>query len=320
LSLFAARADGDGHVVLVGPGDDAAVWRPPASTAVVVTQDVLVEDVDFLRSWTTPYLLGRRAATISLSDLAAMGARPALCTASLCLPARTCVDDVAALHLGLVEAASASGCRLVGGDVSATAGPLVVDTVAIGTVEEGLILRRDAGRAGDVLAVTGTLGRAAAGLRLLRDGDGAAPPPAAQAWRRAQLEPQARIAEGMRLAASGVLCAGDLSDGVLVDAARTATSSGCAAELWLDHLPVDAELRSVFADGWAELALGGGEDFELLFAAADQVVAEVVATWPASLAPITVVGRLCEGTGVRLFEHDGGAELPLPKVSSRHFA
>jgi thiamine-monophosphate kinase len=321
LSLLLERDHGDGRGVIVGPGDDAAVWRPPAGMSLVTTQDVLVEDVDFRRAWTAPYLLGRRALTISLSDLAAMGARPALCMASLCLPPRTCVDDVAALHLGILDAASDSGCRLVGGDLSATAGPLVIDSVAIGTVEEGLILRRDAGRPGDVLAVTGVLGRAAAGLRLLSGAEPAAPSAGvAETWRKAQLAPVARLDEGLRLAASGVRCAGDLSDGLLVDAGRTAVGSGCAADLWLDRIPVDAELRHWVGDSWVELALGGGEDFELLVAASEQVIGAVSTAWPARLAPITVIGRLRAGTGVHLYEHQGGAERPLPPVHSRHFA
>ena len=315
-----------GHVVpeghlLIGPGDDAAVWQPPPGRALVVTQDALVEGVDFHRDWTTPHLLGRRCLAVSLSDLAAMGATPAFCVVTLCAPGDTPLADVEALHGGIEEIAGQLGCPLVGGDVSAIAGPLVLDVVAAGTVDPALTLRRDTGRPGDLLLVTGRLGRAAAGLRLLQ----AAPPVAVaqagveQAWRAAQLDPAPRLAEGLFLAAAGVRCAGDLSDGLLVDARRTAAASRCAAELWRDALPVDAELGQVFHDEWLDLTAGGGEDFELLAAVDPAQVEALRRDWPDDLAPLSVVGRLVAGEGVRLLDHEGGAELALPRVGSRHF-
>lgn len=317
--LLERAAASPSNGLVIGPGDDAAVWCPPPRVAVVTTQDVLVEDVDFLRSWTTPYLLGRRALTVSLSDLAAMGARPAQCLVSLCLPPSTFVDDVLALQLGLLECAAAYGCQVAGGDVSEIRGPLVVDVTALGTVGGGLVLRRDAGRPGDVLLVTGVLGRAAAGLRLLRDGGVDATVADARTWRQAQLEPAARVEEGLRLAAAGVRCAGDLSDGLLVDVRRTAAASGCGAVLWLDRLPVDASLRQTFGEDWLELAVGGGEEFELLAAAPREVIDSVRAAWPATLASLTEIGCLVGDDAVRLLETEGGDALPLPPVRSRHF-
>ena len=306
--------------VMVGPGDDAAVWRPATGRDLVLTQDALVEGVDFRREWTTPYLVGRRALVLSLSDLAAMGADPAWCMASICAAPSTRLDDALAIHLGITEAATETGCRLVGGDISSIDGPLVVDVGAGGEVDAASVLRRDGGRPGDLLAVTGVLGRAAAGLRLLGGGTAGVSIDAQDAavWRRAQLEPRARLAEGRRLAAAGVRCGGDLSDGLLVDARRTAVACGCRAELWLDQIPVDASLRRAF-DDWAEIALGGGEDFELLVAAPEALVAAVRADWPRRLAPLSVVGRLVEGAGVRLLDSPGGVEQPLPAARSRHF-
>jgi thiamine-monophosphate kinase len=308
-----------GAGVLVGSGDDAAVWQPPPGTAVVVTQDALVEGEDFRRDWIGPHLLGRRCLEVALSDIAAMGAVPGWCTATICAPASTGVDDVLALALGLREAAAEAGCSLVGGDLSGIRGPLVVDVCVGGWVEPERALLRDAGRPGDVLAVTGTLGAAAAGLRVLRDG---APAGAAaeqvEAWVGAQLRPRARVAEGRRLAALGVRCAGDLSDGLLVDAERTGAASGCRAELRLEALPVAEGLRDAFPGRWEELALGGGEDFELLVAAPAALLERVAAAWPPELAPLTEVGVLREGrSGVRLLSE--GADRSLPPVSSRHF-
>jgi thiamine-monophosphate kinase len=315
--LTGSAAAGPG--VLLGSGDDAAVWQPPPGTAVVVSQDALVEGEDFHRDWTTPHLLGRRCLEVALSDLAAMGAVAGWCTATVCAPASTAVDDVLALALGLADAGEEAGCSLVGGDLSGIRGPLVVDVCVGGWVEPDRVLRRDAGRPGDLLAVTGRLGAAAAGLRALRSevGAGVAPERLA-AWTAAQLRPRARLAEGRRLAALGVRCAGDVSDGLIVDAGRTAAASGCRAELRLEALPLAEGLPDAFPEDWEELALGGGEDFELLVAAPPPLMERVAVAWPPELAPLTQVGVLREGSGgVRLLA--GGDERPLPAVLSRHF-
>ncbi|HEY0410366.1 MAG TPA: thiamine-phosphate kinase [Candidatus Dormibacteraeota bacterium] len=314
--LTAAAVPGEG--VLVGPGDDAAVWQPPAGMAVVVSQDALVEGEDFRRDWTGPHQLGRRCLEVALSDLAAMGAVAGWCTATVCAPSTTILDDVLALTLGLRQAGGEAGCSLVGGDLSGIRGPLVVDVCVGGWVDPGRVLRRDAGRAGDRLAVTGSLGGAAAGLRVLHEG---APEGASRStvrgWLDAQLRPRARLAEGRRLAELGVRCAGDLSDGLLVDAGRTAAASGCRAEIVAERLPLAAGLREAFPEDWRELALGGGEDFELLVAAPPAVLARAIAAWPAGLATLTEVGVLREGAGVGLVER--GAPRTPPRVQSRHF-
>lgn len=307
--------------LVLGPGDDSALWQPPDGRLLALTQDALVEGVDFRRDWTTPYLLGRRTLALSLSDLAAMGATPAFCLVTLCAPGDTSLADVEALHDGLQAIALEHSCPVVGGDLSAIDGPIVLDVVAGGSVAPDGALRRDAGRPGDLLVVTGVLGRAAAGLRFLRDGAVAAAPSTdvVAAWRSAQLDPAPRLAEGRALAAAGVRCAGDVSDGLVVDARRTAEASACAAELWRNALPVDPELGEAFGNDWSVLALGGGEDFELLAAVAPDSVDGLRRGWAAELAPLTVVGRLVDGSGLRLLDRAGGSELALPPVASRHF-
>lgn len=317
--LREVAAAGAGEALLVGPGDDAAVWSPPSGRELALTQDALVEDRDFRRGWLSPRALGRRALAVSLSDLAGMGAAPAWCLATLCAPGDTEVDDVLEIQRGLVAAAAGAGCAVAGGDVSDTPGPLVIDVSAGGTAAPGRWLRRDAGRPGDALLVTGSLGAAAAGLLWLEGGvldRGAAH---AAAWVDALLAPRARVAEGLRLAEAGVRCAGDVSDGLVADAARTARASGCGAELWLDALPVAPGLQQRFAEQWPDLALGGGEDFELLCAAAPGLADRLLAAWPAALAPLRRVGRLTGGGGVVLLRHAGGAAMPLPRQRSRHW-
>ena len=293
----------------------------PPGECVVATQDAVVEDVDFRREWTSPAAVGSKALAVALSDLAASGARPLCCTATVCAAPATRVDDLLAIQAGLRLRGDKAGCPLVGGDLSATAGPLVVDVAAIGTAPADRLLRRSAGRPGQVLVVTGALGRAAAGLEVLRGRGGRATGLRRDRWVALQNHGRARLREGLALAAAGVRCAGDLSDGLLVDAGWTARSSGCAAELWLDALPVDAELREVFPTSWTELALGGGEDFELLAATDEAGLPDLLASWPRGLAPLTAVGRLVAGTGVRIVESRGSdREVAAPPVRSRHFA
>src|SRR5665213_2273848 len=236
-------------------GDDAAVWRPPPGHDLAVSIDAVVEDVDFRRDWISPRQLGRKAFTVAASDLAGMGAQVVNCVATLCARGSEQFEDVIEIQRGLCEAAASCGCALIGGDVSAIDGPLVIDVCVTGSLPAGRALRRSAGREGDVLMVSGVLGRAAAGLRLLRESR--APADLVETrWIEAQLQPPSRLAEGRRLLDAGVLCGGDISDGLLLDAARTARACGCAAELWADSLPVDAPLRDRFGREWLELAGG----------------------------------------------------------------
>jgi thiamine-monophosphate kinase len=319
LTAIAGR-HGDDRRLMVPSGDDAAVWQPPGGAGIVISQDAIVEGEDFQRSWIDPEGLGRRALAVAVSDLAAMGARPALCLVTFCAPAASRVDDLLAIQEGICAAASEAGCCVAGGDVSAIAGPLVIDVVVVGTVDPGRALRRDRGLPGDLLVVTGCLGGAAAGLRLLLDGRrGSVPAPVEERWLARQLRPRARLGEGQALLRLGVACAGDLSDGLIVDVGRITDASACAAELWLESIPADPDIRTLLGDGWAAAALGGGEDFELVAAVAAERWDGLLARWPAGLEPLQVVGRLTPGTGLRLLDHRDGEAVALPRVASRHF-
>lgn len=317
LERLVAIAEGTSGTA--GGGDDAAVWTPLPGSDLAVSIDALVEDIDYRRAWITPRLLGRRAFTVAVSDLAGTGAEPVHCVATLCARGSEQLEDVLEIQRGLCEAAAAAGCAVVGGDVSAIAGPLVIDVCVTGSLPRGCALRRSAGRAGDLLLVTGVLGRAAAGLRLLLDGS-TAKTAEEQVWLDAQLQPAARLGEGRRLLSAGVRCGGDISDGLLVDAARTARACGHAAELWAASLPVDAGLRARFGSEWLQLAAGGGEDFELVAAVPEADVPALLADWPSHLAPLTIVGALRDGSGVRLLDRRSGDEMAQPATRAAHFS
>ncbi len=312
-----ARATAQGLVL--GTGDDAAIWAPDPGREVAISQDALVEGVDFRRRWISPRRLGARALAIALSDLAGMGAKPAWCAATLCAPAATCAEDVMEIQRGLCAAAASAGCVVAGGDVSAIDGPLVIDVSVGGTLAPGAALRRDRGAPGQVVVVTGTLGRAAAGLRLLLDG-GAELSGQEAAWVEAQRSPAARVAEGLSLVAAGVRCGGDISDGLLVELERITGMSGCGADIWLDRIPVEAALVSDFGAAWPELALGGGEDFELVAALPEAALGALLAGWSRDLTPLSVVGRLRSGSDVAVLDREGGERVPSPRTTSRHFA
>jgi thiamine-monophosphate kinase len=257
--------------VVLGIGDDAAVLEPARGMLDVLTTDSLVEGVHFRREWTSAAAIGHKALAVNLSDLAAMGAAPRASLLSLALPVDFPLADFDALVGGFVALASASGAALVGGNLTRSPGPLVVDVTAVGGVGRRRMLRRDGARPGDELYVTGRIGAAAAGLAMLQAGQGRDTIDAAglQCVERYE-RPQARtrcghIAGRTRSAAAAM----DLSDG-LADAARQmARASGVGVVLQASALPIHegaAAWTSRAGVDPVSFALAGGEDYELAFA------------------------------------------------------
>ncbi len=214
----------------VGPGDDAAVLAAP-DARVVVTTDVLVEDRDFRRDWSSAPDVGWKAATANLADVAAMGARPTALVVALVAPPATEVDWVLGLTDGLAAACRQAGAGVVGGDLSG--GPVVVVSVtALGDLGGRAPVCRDGARAGDVVAIAGTAGRSAAGLDLLRAGLGGHAPDLVAA----HLRPDPPLAAGVLAAAAGATAMLDVSDGFVTDLGRIVAASGVSADLdpgWL---------------------------------------------------------------------------------------
>ncbi len=290
--------------LLVGIGDDAAAWRP-RSGVTVFTTDTMVEGVHFDLEWMGWAALGRKSLAVNLSDIAAMGCSPSYAVVTLGLRGDLPVDGLTAMYEGLAEAARGYGCAAVGGDVVGSP-VFFVGVAALGSAERPeAILTRSGASPGEVVAVTGRLGSSAAGLRLLRSGSpgcGAA----AGRLKEAHLNPRPRVAEGRALAEAGVSAAIDVSDGLVADLEKLCRASGVGAELDAYSVPVDEALRSTFPDDWLDLALGGGEDYELLFTAREEVVERAAAVVD---APVTVIGRTVDrGEGVRAL---GPSGVPL---------
>ena len=261
----------------LGIGDDAAVWRPTSGEALVVTTDSLVEGIHFRLDWTGWEDLGHKTLAVNLSDLAAMGAAPRLAVLSLGLRGDEAVADLEALYRGLGALAARSGVLVAGGDLVASPTARILHLTAIGETRDGRILRRSGAQPGDLIAVSGTLGAAAAGLRLLEESPASPRRAAATAdgLIAAHRRPEPRLALGALLAARGATSAMDLSDGLLGDLPQLLVASAVAARLDAAAIPVAAAVRALYPDDWLDLATRGGEDYELLFT-----------TPPAAFAPL----------------------------------
>src|SRR5690606_14876611 len=280
------RARPPGRGVLVGPGDDCAVI---GGGPIAVSTDVSVEGVHFRREWLEPGEIGYRATAASLSDLAAMAARPAGILVSVVAPRDDVPELVEALVDGAREAVEAAGGELLGGDLAGSPGPLIVDIVALGRVDWPM-LRSTAG-AGDEVWVTGRLGGAAAAVRSWLAGR----EPHAAA-REAYARPRPRIEEAAWLAERGVPHALiDISDGLAGDAGHLAAASGVGIVIDAGRVPVH-EGANRSADGPEDalrLAIAGGEDYELCFTSSPGAVEEIKEAFEAAFdATLTRVGTV----------------------------
>jgi len=295
--------------VVVGPGDDAAVVEPVRGALEVWTTDALVDGVHFDRAFVPPAAIGHRALAASLSDLAAMGARPRAALLSLALPGTLPLDAFDGIVDGMLSLAGRHGVALVGGNITSTPGPLTVDVTAVGSVHRRRVLTRAGARPGDEVFVTGRLGEAAAGLDLLRrEGHGAARGRVAR-----YLHPEPRVRAGVLLGSARVAtsCV-DLSDGLADGLQRIAEASAVGIVLDGPAVPVASEPgHDGDGPGALDRALRGGDDYELLF-----TVRRTHGRRLRALAgrlgdlPITRIGVVTRARD--LLVHDGGHTRPLP--------
>lgn len=291
----AVEAHGRGRGVVVGIGDDCAVVSP-GFRPLLLTTDTMVDGVHFERAWLAPKELGLRAFRAAVSDIAAMGARPLWALLSLEIPADSLGEREA---LALVKAVSAgarrSGAALVGGNVSG--GPRLAVTVTVVGEAAGKPLLRSAAKAGDLLLVTGALGGAAAGWRTLASKRSASRADSA-AWR----VPPSRLEFSAALAEKGLVHAMiDVSDGLLQDLGHVADESGVTIRVDASKVPVHRAARILEKRGGPpalELALSGGEDYELAFTAPSSALAAIERVAKAQRTPLSVIGVIAKGKAV----------------------
>jgi thiamine-monophosphate kinase len=316
IARVRARVPASPAFVVIGIGDDAAVLEPPRNRLDIVTTDAAVEGVHFDRRFVDPGAIGHKVLAANLSDLAAMGAEPRTALLSLMLPDALPLAELDALLDGFLALAARTGTHLIGGNVTRSPGPLVIDVTVSGTAKRRKVLTRSGGRAGDELYLSGSVGGAAAGLAWLqqdRGGDTPSDPAVADAVARfLRPEPRLRLGllAGRTRAASAAM---DLSDG-LADAVRQlAEASGTGARIEAAALPVHPGVAAVVGDAEAALAtaLAGGEDYELLLAVPRRAGRRFAAAVRLARLPVTRIGVLTPaGAGLTLATPAGDRPIP----------
>jgi len=312
--------------VAVGRGrDDCAVLDLGGRERILLTCDVQLEGRHFRRAWMPPRMLGRRAASVNLSDLAAMGGRPRAALVSLHLPADLDVAFFDAVMRGIGERLHAFGAAVVGGNLAQTTRKIAVDVALLGTVAPNRFVQRAGARPGDRILVTGWPGESAAGLSLLRARRRARAGSAADARRlvRRHLDPAPRVHEGIALAAGGATSMVDASDGVAADLLHLCDASRVGAEVHVARLPTSpalqraARARGVPAWRWT---LYGGEDYELVCTAPPARVASLRrAVLRAGGVPLHDIGEIVARKSNRVLVREGGRRVALSPAGWQHF-
>jgi len=301
------------EAVELGIGDDAAVIKS-GEKKIVLTKDLLIEDVHFLFSYHPPALLGRKSLCINLSDIAAGGCTPKYALMGLGLPSKVKAEWVQEFFSGFKEASLEYNTALIGGDVT-QADKVVISISLIGEGEK--YIKRCGAKPGDLLFVSGTLGDSAQGLILSKQGIGLGEGLNTDFLLRAFFDPIPRVSLGKKLAelklASAMI---DISDGLSVDLGHICEESSIGAEIELNRIPISTELSSV-RDNPLELALHGGEDYQLLFAVPPEKEKQVSNLF--SKFKITKIGRIISGRDIFIKGKNGTRKL-LEIKGYQHFA
>lgn len=326
-----------GFHLKVDTGDDTAAWQAGAGTELFTT-DTMVEGVHFTRI-TTPWRdLGWKSMASNISDVASMGGLPLYALVTLGLPPETEIDHLEDLYRGMLEINNEYGVAIIGGDMVRS--PVVFITVGLTGVLPGQTpvqpMLRSTAEAGDLLAVTGFLGGSGGGLKMMLEAgiESGVPagqespeaarylPGAAQYLIECHRRPRPAVVQGRMLAELGVKTAMDISDGLADDAGKllrssSLGSSGLAGRLYAENLPVHPALKETFPQEWLELALHGGEDYQLLFAADPGRMEQVLALLP---QPAAVVGEVVAGEPGRISILDvHGQEIAIHSAGWDHF-
>ena len=294
--------------LIKGIGDDCAIFKGASGRLNLVTIDTLVQGIHFDLTWHPAYELGRKSASVNISDIAAMGAEPRFALLSLAMPKSVVKEWVDRFMDGFLEVLTEYGVVLVGGDTVASGHEIVLSITMFGDISEAEVLTRDTAKPDDHVLVSGYLGGAAAGLDLCRQGQ-----VHGEKWQplvKAHLDPVPQVELGRVLAQSGLVHAMlDLSDGLATDLAHICAESMVGAEVMAEAVPQSDLLKKAAkfcVHSSLDWALSGGEDYHLLFTVApdnDQKLRDLVR----DKLGITLycVGRIVEGGGVTLVSEDG---------------
>ncbi len=306
-----------GFPLLVDTGDDTAVWQSGKGRELFTT-DTVVEGVHFTRE-TTPWRdLGWKAIAANISDIASMGGLPTYALVTLGLPPETGVGDIEEMYRGMLEIGEEYGMAIVGGDIVGSPA-LFVTTALTGVTERSPLLRSNA-RPGDKVAVSGYVGSSGGGLKLMLESPGTTGD-AADYLRSAHRRPRPAVAQGRMLSEAGIAAAMDVSDGLADDLSKLCAASGVTARIHAADVPVHPCLRRMFPDTCLELALGGGEDYVLLFTGPTSIVDSLIPGLGEGSAVIGSIEPVGEGSqaGEVILVGESGDEMPLPGKGWDHF-
>ncbi len=276
-----------------GIGDDCAVIPQTTGRETLVSTDMLMEGTHFLIEDISPYLLGWKSAAVNISDIAAMGGRCVGSFLSFALPKGTQKEWLMEFFRGYKEVSALFGCPLLGGDTTTSPDRLCINVTVLGEAACGESVKRSGAKVGDLICVTGPLGDSACGLAHILTG--CVVDDEAKVLIDRHYKPMPRVTEGLGLAAAGVSAMMDISDGIGSDLRHILKASGVGAEVDLESIPLSDELKRKCAlFGWEEMdfAVSGGEDYELLFTASEEVEKKLE-------VPHHVIGRIVEGEGIR---------------------
>jgi thiamine-monophosphate kinase len=307
--------------ILMGIGDDAALFKPTPGHEMVITTDMLVEGRHFDLKTISPWELGAKTMAVNISDCAAMGAKPTVAVVSLGVPADYPVRDIEAFYDGLKSWGESYGAQVVGGDTVGS-DQFVVNVALVGEVEKGKALRRSGAKAGDALFVTGTLGDSAAGLHALQNPSEKGKEAESLLIKR-HLTPVPRFNVGRALALDGIAhSAIDISDGLSSEVHHLCEESGVGAEVHEEAIPLSPALLHYCEERKMdplEFALSGGEDYELLFTVPIPKVSHAVQLSGSTGTAVKSIGRMVpKAKGITLISRDG-KRTPLKKKGYDHF-
>lgn len=299
LISWIEQQTGQSEILSLGIGDDCAIQRQHTDWDLLTSTDLLIEGVHFKRQWTTLYDLGRKAAAVNISDIAAMGGTPQTLYLGIGRPEDLSDLDMKEFISGFIYEVQLHGAELAGGDTCASKGGMMVSVTVQGRVARGEAICRQGASFGDAIYVTGTLGDSALALKKLQAGE----PVDEFLGARFHL-PTPRVEVGRTLAdrqmATAML---DLSDGLVSDLGHILKASGIGAEIELDNLPLSPQFRQAVERDASliDLALAGGEDYELIFTSPLKDLAEQ----PDLLPGVTRIGSVCQQKELRLRRADG---------------
>ena len=298
-------------------GDDAAAFTVPPGQVSLITTDLLVEGIHFIRKTITGFDLGYKSLAVNLSDIAAMGGKASEAFVSLGIPLKCPLEYLEAVYDGMKHLAARFNVNILGGDTTSSKNDLIINVAVHGTVASNKLLRRDAAQPGDIIFSTGYLGDSKAGLHLILN-NLSVDSSAMQVLYRAHVLPEPQLLEGRFLAdQSGIRAAIDISDGLSSDLGHIAEQSAVGAQIYVSEIPVSDSLKK-FCAGFGfdplEYALRGGEDYTLLCTAAAEKAEEIAQKFQDKFQrPLFRIGKTTADNRLEAIFPDGTAKPISPR-------